>query len=147
MHCDRSGGRMGSERASTGVGRARGQRKLYAIEGTQNWFEDIGTARLTGGTATVEIDPIYAETVSLTEYQVFLTPVGGWAELYVADQGRSSFTVARADAGSDIAFHYRIVGQRRGFEGVRLEAESASGDRWAGSESRLSPKSSPAARR
>jgi hypothetical protein len=74
-----------------------GGRKLYAIEGTQNWFEDIGTDRLRGGTALVAIDPIYAETVNLEEYQVFLTPVGAWADLYVAAQGPTSFTVARAE--------------------------------------------------
>lgn len=99
-----------------------GERKLYAIESPGVWFEDFGKARLVDGVAVVEIDPIFAETVNLEAgYHVFLTPVGGWANLYVAAEGPTSFEVRAADGAKDVAFHYRIVARRKGYEEVRLE--------------------------
>ncbi len=99
-----------------------GERKLYAIESPGVWFEDFGKARLVDGVAVVRIDPIFAETVNLeTGYHVFLTPVGGWANLYVAAEGPTSFEVRAAGGTEDVAFHYRIVAKRKGYEEVRLE--------------------------
>jgi len=99
-----------------------GQRLLYAMESPENWFEDFGSARLTAGEATVTIEPMFAETVNLNEeYHVFLTPLGDCA-LYVAEKTPTSFTV-RAMGGRQcgIAFDYRLVAKRLGYEHVRLE--------------------------
>ncbi|MBE2232535.1 MAG: hypothetical protein IAE85_03490 [Anaerolinea sp.] len=100
-----------------------GQRLLYAMESPQNWFEDFGGGQLAGGQATIAFEPIYAQTVNLAEpYRVFLTPLGD-CPLYVAEKTPTSFTV-RAMGGQtcDIAFDYRIVALRKGYEEVRLEA-------------------------
>jgi hypothetical protein len=100
-----------------------GQRKLYALESPQNWFEDFGTAQLVNGQATVPIEPIFAQTVNLTEaYHVFLTPLGDCA-LYVAAKTPASFTVkAMSGQTCSIAFDYRIVAKRLGYEALRLDA-------------------------
>ncbi len=101
---------------------SHGQRLLYAMESPENWFEDFGSARLTAGEATVAIEPMFAETVNLNEdYHVFLTPLGDCA-LYVAEKTPTSFTV-RAMGGRQcsIAFDYRLVAKRLGYEHVRLE--------------------------
>lgn len=99
-----------------------GTRKMYAIESTGVWFEDFGTAQLQGGLALVEIDPVFAETVNLeVGYHVFLTPVDGWASLYVANKTPTSFEVRDAGGRADIAFDFRIVARRAGYEDVRME--------------------------
>lgn len=75
------------------------------------------------GVVTVPIDPLFAKTVNLDiDYQVFLTPVDGWAALYVADKSSTGFTVRDADGQSDTSFDYRIVARRAGYEDVRLES-------------------------
>ncbi len=100
-----------------------GWRHLYSVESTGPWFEDFGSGQLAGGQATVLIDPIFAQTVNLEQiYQVFLTPLGDCG-LYVAEQTATSFTVRALDGKScSIAFHYRIVAKRLGYEDTRLAA-------------------------
>jgi hypothetical protein len=99
-----------------------GVRTLYAVESPENWFEDFGAGQLTDGVATITIEPIFAQTVNLTtDYHVFLTPLGD-CMLYVAEKTETTFTV-RASAGQtcSIAFDYRIVAKRLGYEDIRLE--------------------------
>src|SRR5207247_4272739 len=53
-----------------------GQRKLYAVESPQNWFEDFGSAQLTNGQTVVAIEDIFAQTDNLAvPYRVLLTPL------------------------------------------------------------------------
>jgi hypothetical protein len=102
--------------------RKYGTRKMYAIESTEVWFEDFGTAQLMDGMAIIEIDPIFAETVNLgVGYHVFLTPIDGWAPLYVTNKTPTSFEVRDADGKANIAFDYRIVAKRLGYEDLRME--------------------------
>ena len=100
---------------------------LYAVQSTENWFEDFGTASLKDGEAVVEIEPLFAQTVNLSEdYHVFLTPLGDCHGLYVAEKTATSFTVRELGSGtSDIDFDYRIVVKRLGYETERLEPVSA----------------------
>lgn len=96
-------------------------RQMYAMESPDVVFEDFGSARLTNGVATVAIDPLFAEAVNLeVDYQVFVTPVGDWAELYVASKGPGAFEVRDAAGQSSVAFDYRITAKRRGYEAVRM---------------------------
>ena len=98
-----------------------GQRLLYAVESPEVWFEDIGTATLKNGAITIKFEPIFAETVNLNEdYHVFLTPLGDCA-VYVAEKTPTSFTVkAMGGQMCSIAFDYRIVAKRAGYETTRL---------------------------
>lgn len=96
---------------------------LYAVESPENWFEDFGTAQLQAGTAAVSLDPGFLETVNTAaDYHVFLTPRGDCRGLYVARTTSGGFEVRELGGGSaSIAFDYRIVAHRRGFETVRLK--------------------------
>ena len=87
------------------------------------WFEDFGTGLLSDGSATVDIDPIFAQTVNTeATYHVFLTPLGDTPGLYVAEKAAGHFVVKEVLGGvSNIAFDYRIVAKRLGYEEVRLE--------------------------
>jgi hypothetical protein len=107
-----------------------GQRLMYAIEGTEVWFEDIGTAVLTGGEATVTLDPAFAQTVDLAAgYQVFVTPMSDQpAVLYVTAKTPASFTVRGVTLDGEAAtasFDYRVVAHRLGYEATRMEAAAA----------------------
>ncbi len=111
----------GSKSAS--VPTSDGDRLLYNEESTEVWFSDYGNAQLEGGYALVTIDPVFAETVNLREiYHVFLQSYGD-ANLYVDKQTDTSFEVRSVSGSVDknVAFSYRIVARRLGFEDARLE--------------------------
>jgi len=112
----------GSKSAVVPVSDGR-QVALYAVESPENWFEDFGSAKLVNGAVTVQLDPTFAQTVNLhSEYHVFLTPNGDCKGLYVRQKGPASFEVRENGGGSsNLAFDYRIVAKRSGYEGKRLE--------------------------
>ena len=95
---------------------------LYAVESPENWFEDFGSSELKGGVAWVPFDASFAETTNAAiSYHVFLTPNGDSNGLYVARKTTAGFEVREhAGGGSNVAFDYRIVVRRRGYETVRL---------------------------
>lgn len=111
-----------------------GKRQLYAVESPENWFEDFGRAQLIQGRTTVRLDPIFAETVSTQDgYYVFLTPKGDCKGLYVASQSASSFEVRELRHGKGtIAFDYRVVAKRKGYERARLPELKDGGDTQSG---------------
>jgi hypothetical protein len=104
---------------------AYGPRAVYAVQATGSWIEDFGTAQLVDGQVTVTIEPVFAQMVNLGEYQVFLTPLGD-CPLYIADKTPASFTVkAMGGQRCSIAFDYRLVAKRLGYEKARLEPMDA----------------------
>ena len=70
----------------------------------------------------INIESVFGETINTgVEYHVFLTPNGDCKGLYVAQKSASSFVVKELGGGtSNIAFDYRIMAKRKGFEQVRL---------------------------
>jgi hypothetical protein len=97
--------------------------ELYAMESPENWFEDFGSGQLRDGVGEVTLDPTFALTVNTgTNYHVFLTPKGDCEGLYVAGETATSFQVRELRGGkSNIAFDYRIVAKRRGYESLRMD--------------------------
>jgi hypothetical protein len=95
---------------------------LYSVQSPENWFEDFGSAALSNGAATVALDATFAQTVnSGIAYHVFLTANGDCKGLYVTQKSPTSFEVREMGGGtSSVAFDYRIVAKRAGFESVRL---------------------------
>ena len=95
---------------------------LYAVESPENWFEDFGSSELRGGEAWVPLDVSFAEATNATvTYHVFLTPNGDSNGLYVARKSATGFEVREHGGGnSNVAFDYRIVVRRRGYEAVRM---------------------------
>lgn len=93
---------------------------LYGMQSAKNWFEDAGSGQLSNGSAMVHLENTFAETVNTgVEYHVFLTPNGDSKGLYVTQ--KSPFEVHELGGGtSNVAFDYRIMAKRRGYEKVRL---------------------------
>jgi hypothetical protein len=97
--------------------------ELYATESPENWFEDFGTGELRNGVAEVALDPTFALAANTeTGYHVFLTPKGDCEGLYVTNETARGFQVRELRGGkSNVAFDYRIVAKRRGYESVRMD--------------------------
>jgi len=97
-------------------------RLLYSQESPENWFEDFGGGSLQNGGTTIQIDPLFAQTVNTQiEYRVYLTPEGDCRGLYVTNKTANSFEVRELQGGvSNTGFSYRIVAKRKGFENLRL---------------------------
>ena len=113
------------------VVQAQGEERLvYTIESPEVWFEDFGSGQLVNGKTTVQVDPLFADTVNLqVEYHVFLTPLGDCNGLYVTNKTATGFEVRELNGGtSSVAFDYRIVAKRVGYEGARMEVVPASPD-------------------
>jgi hypothetical protein len=82
-------------------------------------FSNEDMARLQGGVARVELDPIFLETTE-GEYLVHVTPYGD-ASLYVAEVGRDYFVAKAREGDANAAFAWRLSATRKGYAGVRLE--------------------------
>jgi hypothetical protein len=117
-------GNLSGANLSAVVSAEGGARKvaLYAMQSPENWFEDFGSGALTNGAATITFDPAFTQTVNTgTEYHVFLTPNGDSKGLYVSEKTVTSFEVREQGGGaSSVAFDYRIVAKRVGYEKIRL---------------------------
>jgi hypothetical protein len=96
--------------------------QLYTMESPDNWFEDFGSGQLSAGKSVIKLDSAFAETVnSSVDYHVFLTPSGDSRGLYIAKKTAISFEVREQGAGkSNVAFDYRIVARRKGYENIRI---------------------------
>jgi hypothetical protein len=104
-------------------GDAGKQTAVYAMQSAENWLEDAGSGQLSNGSVRIELDPAFARTVNAgVEYHVFLTPKGDCKGLYVTNESPTGFGVRELGGGtSSIAFDYRIMAKRKGYENVRLE--------------------------
>ena len=111
-----------------------GQRAVYTMESPEVWLEDLGSAALVDGAATVAFEPIFAETINLeVDYHVFVTPVCQEPVLlFVTAKSASGFTVRGVTLDGQPAacgFDYRVVAKRLGLEDLRLEPPAMSASR------------------
>jgi len=95
---------------------------LYAMEAPENWFEDFGSGHLSDGEATVRLESTFAQTVNTgMDYYVFPVPNGDCKGLFVTHKTDTGFTVRELGGGkSNVAFDYRIIARRKGYEKIRL---------------------------
>jgi hypothetical protein len=110
------------------VSTSRGKRALYAEEASEVYFTDYGFGKLKDGKAVIPIDPLFAETVNLTQdYFVFVQPYAR-AELFVSQTTPTAFEVSLNTGDPHARFAYRLVAKRKGFETSRLQAVSCPSD-------------------
>jgi len=101
--------------------------RMYAVEAADNWFEDAASGQLANGATVVTLDASFAQTVNGdVDYHVFLTPNGECEGLYVTRKTARSFEVHELHGGhSSVAFDYRIMARRKGFESARMQDVTA----------------------
>jgi hypothetical protein len=101
-----------------------GQRLLYAVESPEVWFEDFGSGQLTDGQVRINLDPIFLQTVTVSEQhplKVFITLTDECNGVYVR-KGSDHFIVHELGGGkSGATFDWRVVAKRKGLERTRLE--------------------------
>jgi hypothetical protein len=109
------------------VDNSQRQVTLHAVESPESWFEDFGSGHLKSGVGRIALEHTFAQTVNTgSDYHVFLTPEGECRGLYVSNKSAGGFEVHELGGGqSNVAFAYRIVALRRGYENRRLEDETA----------------------
>ena len=97
-------------------------RRLYCVEATESYFEDIGRGQLTNGRGQVQLDQDFAAVVRTDGYEVFLTPRGDCRGLYIASQTATGFEVRELQGGtSTLTFSYRIMANRKDITAPRME--------------------------
>ena len=107
-------------------------RRLYGVQSPESWFEDFGSGQLVNGSATLPLDPDFAQLISADSYHVFLTPESDCNGLYVSAKSAGSFTVRELRSGtgnsggkpggeSGVVFSYRIVARSAELASARLE--------------------------
>jgi hypothetical protein len=98
---------------------------VYAAqEGDEVGTYTRGTARLVGGDARVALGETFEwvtnPDIGLT---VYLTPVGSWSQLYVAEKSTHELVVRSAGGDPDAVFDYVVMGLRIGFEEASVVQE------------------------
>jgi hypothetical protein len=101
-------------------------RTFNSIQATEYWIEDVGSADLRKGAATVNIDPVYAQSVDLQNgYKVFLTPVSEeMVILTVAGKSPDKFIVKGTTLDgrpASCSFDYRIMAKDNEKRNSRME--------------------------
>ncbi|HLP56684.1 MAG TPA: hypothetical protein VK151_16725 [Fluviicola sp.] len=108
---------------SASVPTSKGNQLLYVTEAPEVWFEDLGGGKLVNGEATIQLDPLFLETVVIDAdhpMRVFIQMEGESQEVYVT-KGTTSFTVKERNGGtSNAEFSYRIMAKRLHFQDHRF---------------------------
>ncbi len=123
----------GAKNAS--VGTSEGNQLVYSIESPEVWFEDFGTATLVNGQVTVNLDPLYLETVFIDATHpmiITVTPQGDCKGMYVVP-GTTSFTVKELNNGtSNTTLSYRITCRRLNYQDHHFGSDIT----WGGGDTR-----------
>lgn len=97
---------------------------MYSQESPENWFEDFGEGQLVNGKVHIDLDPLFQQTVtinSLNSMKVFVQLEGDCNGVFVT-KGTTGFDVTELKGGaSSVAFSYRVVAKRKGYENMRLD--------------------------
>jgi hypothetical protein len=113
----------GGGSVSTTMKTSQGEKILFAPEAPENWFFDIGEVELVNGVATVQLDPIFVETISDSKpFKVFVQ--GGENTLgsirITRNQKDKSFIVEDLGGPSNGTVQYNIYAIWKGKENVRF---------------------------
>jgi hypothetical protein len=96
---------------------SRGREAVYGV--TSNDVEVIssGEGRLTSGSARVDFDRLFAESIAgASGLRITATPIGSWSALYVEGVDASGFNLRSGDGDMDVAFNWVAVGRAKGAE-------------------------------
>lgn len=102
-----------------------GRRLVFVEESATSSHFDRGQSRLSDGSVTIHLDPIFRETVTIDDAHppvVRLTATTDCMGLYLSHWTPTSFTVKELGNGvSDATFNWELSARRRHYEDARLE--------------------------
>ena len=97
-----------------------GKRLLYSYETPSPMFGDVGEGVIDEyGMCYVFLDPVFAETISTNQYQVFLQKYGQ-GECYVAERKADHFVVV-GEPG--LSFGWELKAKQKDFDQLRLDRQ------------------------
>lgn len=97
-----------------------GERLMYAYETPSPLFGDVGEGKISDdGKCYVHIDSIFAETVTLKQYQVFLQKYGN-GECWVSERNPSYFVV---EGTAGLSFGWELKAKQADYNQKRLETQ------------------------
>lgn len=106
-----------------------GHRALYCDESAEIYFFDRGQGRLENGQITVQLDPVYLETVTIDADHPMLVQITLTSDcngVFISEKTGSSFTVKELMSGtSGATFDWEVAAKRKDYENVRLEARNS----------------------
>jgi hypothetical protein len=101
---------------------------MFAPEAPEVLFEDYGVAKLINGVATVAIDPIFSNNITVSDQhplKVFIQLEGDCNGVYVTDKTGTGFKVKELSNGtSNVSFSWHIVANRKD-DGGTISGESS----------------------
>jgi hypothetical protein len=120
---------IGNGAVSTIVNGVDGKSKvMFASEAPEVLFEDYGTGYLANGIATISIDPILTNNITVNDehpLKVFIQLEGDCNGVYVTDKTAAGFVVKELNSGtSSVSFSWHIVANRKDEIGTGSENSS-----------------------
>lgn len=99
-----------------------GSRLLYCYETPSPLFGDVGEGIIAeDGYSYIQLDPIFAETISTSQYQVFLQKYGN-GDCYIVERHPAYFVVGGTPG---LEFGWEIKAKQKGFDQKRLDQNVA----------------------
>lgn len=108
---------------SGSVPTSKGNQLLYCAESPEVWFEDLGGATLVNGQVTIQLDPLFLETVVIDDkhpMRVFVQMEGESQEVFVTKTNNSFTVKERNNGNSNASFSYRVMAKRVNFQDHRF---------------------------
>lgn len=94
------------------------QRKLYCYESASPMFGDVGEGIIgEDGLSYIWFDPIFAQTVNTSQYQVFLQKYGA-GDIWVKERKADHFVI---EGTPGMSFGWEIKAKQSDFDQIRLE--------------------------
>jgi len=120
-----SGNLAGTGTKSAIVRTEDGPKTVYCQESPENWFEDFGSAVIRDGRAHVEVAQDFLQTVTVSEeypMKVFIQMENTSVD-YKLMKNQTGFDIeVIGETTEALAFDYRVVAKRRGYEDLRLKS-------------------------
>ena len=100
-----------------GTSKTDSKKVMFAPEAPEVLLEDYGTAKLMNGIATIQIDPIFTQNITVNKehpLKVFIQLEGDCNGVYVANKTSTGFIVKELQQGSSsVPFSWHIVANRK----------------------------------
>ena len=102
---------------------SQGERIMFAPEATENWFFDMGEVQLVNGKATVQLDPLFTETISDSKpFKVFVQGAENTlgSIKITRNQTEKSFILEDLGGNSNGIVQFSIYAIWKGKEDIRM---------------------------